>query len=442
MMVNLVTSLQRRRCQFEDDNLILDIPFSRITHQSFSLLVQLLSMHYPIAELKMLEIYISTSDMDFPDDYPNSNAALFPDLQLLSQLFTISDTLSVLDITGTRIGPEGAACFADLRNVLIRDLRMEGCDLGPAGADKIGEMLYHNNSIVSIDLSSNDIKDSGVERLVYNLSKNNHLQHLNLWGNKITADGASHLRRLIASDHPTLTSIELSGNDLKDEGVYVILSSLTVTMEHIGLREVGITSSSCPIIGASLSKIKFISFNLPDDCEGIINSLANTNVLKQLELYNISSDLANHKMLSAIRQSDNIEILKLHYQSIKEWVADITKLLKGSKTLTHLIIRHWGQTPQDILPIADFLTHESSVKIFKYGDEFMNQVTAINFLEQLKQAYTVEEVTLGVSVEANNDYQFLGDVEKCVQQINHVRTTKGVSSLLKVEIIDWDSFEF
>ena len=46
----------------------------------------------------------------------------------------------------------------------------------------------------------------------------------------------------------------------------------------------------------------------------------------------------------------------------------------------------------------------------------------------------MEEVKLGVSAMAIDDYQFLGDVEKCVQQINRIRTTKGVSTLLKVEI--------
>jgi len=36
---------------------------------------------------------------------------------------------------------------------------MARCKLGPTGADKIGEMLYHNNSIVSINLGDNVIKD-------------------------------------------------------------------------------------------------------------------------------------------------------------------------------------------------------------------------------------------------------------------------------------------
>ena len=428
----LVTSLQRRQSQYNNDNLILNIPVCRITHQSFSLLVQLMLTQYPIVELNIGEIeFNSTSTVN---DFPNLHATFkhLSDMKLISQVFTSSNTLSVLDISYTDIGPEGAACFADLRNVLISDLRMALCKLGPTGADKIGEMLYHNNSIVSIDLSGNDIKDSGVERLVYHLNKNNKLQHLNLWGNKVTAVGANHLRRLIASDHLSLASIELSHNHLKDEGVHVILSSLTVTMEHIGLRRVDMTSSSCPIIGASLNKIKSISFNLDDDDYEVIG-LANTTVLKQLELH-ISSDSANHKMLSAIRQSDNIEILKLHCWC-KEWVADITKLLEYSKTLTQLTIRSDKQPLQDILLIADSLTVNNSVKTFKYGDRYMDQTTILKFLERLKQAYRVEEVTLGASNEAFYDYQFLGDVEKYVQQINHIRSTKGVSCLLKLEIV-------
>ena len=262
----LVTSLQRRQSQHNNDNLILNIPDCSVTHQSFSLLVQLMSTQYPIVELNIKGIEVqSTSDMVSTGDYPNSNVTSTH--MALSQLFTSSNTLSVLDISRTDIGPEGAACFADLRNVLIHDLRMAKCKLGPTGAEKIGELLYHNNSIVSIDLSDNEIKDSGVESIVYHLNKNNKLQHINLKGNEITAVGANHLRRLIVTDHPTLTSIELSHNPLKDEGVHVILSSLTATMEHIGLRTVHMTSSSCLTIGASLNKINSISFDLPHYCE-------------------------------------------------------------------------------------------------------------------------------------------------------------------------------
>ena len=432
-----IQSLQQRQSQNDNDNLVLNMSYCTITHQTLCLLVKLLSTPCPIVELKVRAInFQSTSEVDHPDDHPNSNIILrhLTNIQLLSQLFTSSNTLSVLDISGTNIGPEGAVCLSSLRNVSICDLSMAGCKLGPTGADKIGEMLYHNNSIVSIDLSSNDIKDSGVERLVYNLSKNNHLQHLNLWGNKITADGSYHLKMLIATDHPTLTSIELSGNPLRNEGVHVVLSSLTVTMEHIGMWMVDITSSSCPIIGVSLKKMRSFHIDLPENCEAVSDGFASTTVLNKLNLY-IRNDSVNHKMLSAIRQCDNIETLQLTYTGyVKEWVADITKLLECSKTITQLIIKSWGQTPQDILLIADSLTLSNSIKKFKYGDKYMDQMTTINFLEKLKQGYTLKEVILGVSRGANGDYQFLKDVEKCVKQINHIRSAKGVSSQLEVEI--------
>ena len=73
-------------------------------------------------------------------------------VQIISQLLTRSTTLRVLDIGSTDIGCEGAACFAGLRNIRLHDLRMARCNLGSAGADKIGEILHYNRSITSVDL--------------------------------------------------------------------------------------------------------------------------------------------------------------------------------------------------------------------------------------------------------------------------------------------------
>jgi len=57
-------------------------------------------------------------------------------------------------------------------DISLHDLNMEGCGLGVAGADKIGELLYHNSSITILRLGNNNIEDDGLERLAYYLSKN------------------------------------------------------------------------------------------------------------------------------------------------------------------------------------------------------------------------------------------------------------------------------
>ena len=405
---------------YNNHKLTLDIEIGKSKVYS---LLNLLQRQFPVNKLLIKSYYL--------EGYKS-------DVHFLSQIFTTSNTLRVLDISRITINLELAACLANLRNVQLHHIRMYDCDLGDMGAEKIGEMLYHNNSITSVDLTYNYIGDDGVERLVYHVSVNNKLQHVNLSENyKITAVGAGHLRRLIATDHPTLTSIELSDNHLEDEGVHMILSSLTVTMEHIGLRRVHMTSSSSHIIAATLHKVKSISFGLPDDCEGICDSLTNTTVLKKLELGKVSGSV-NYNYFSAIRHNDSIEKLQLD-DVPDECVTNIAKLLEQTQKLTDMIIKmDWlRQSPssQVILLLADSLTVNNSVKVLKYYDESVEQATMLKFLEQLKQANTIEEITFGVSSEVEEDDQFKQNVEMIVQQINQIRSTRGVSSQLKVTVV-------
>ena len=86
-------------------------------------------------------------------------------------------------------------------------------------------MLCHS-SITCVDLGHNSIGDVGVEKLVEHLKSNKTIKHLGLNNNNITSNGAYHLRKLFSLNHTTVNSIELSSNPLKDEGVDLILQSI------------------------------------------------------------------------------------------------------------------------------------------------------------------------------------------------------------------------
>ena len=101
-------------------------------------------------------------------------------------------------------------------------------------------------------------------------------------------------------------------------------------MEHVGLKNVDIAPSVCQILSTALYKTKFLSFDLPEDCEVISDGLANTTVLQQHDLC-IESDPANRNILSALRQKHNIKILKLDYCFFKLWIPEILKLLECSR---------------------------------------------------------------------------------------------------------------
>ena len=434
----LCATLQKRLFLNDNVTLSLNSMYCKITSQSLSYFTTLLTMQYPIMELQInyIQLQSDTNAMNFVR-YVHKSLLTLSDVQLLSQIFTSKSTLTILDISGTHMSPEGQVCFGNLRNVMIRDLRMARCSLHAAGADSIGKMLYHNPSIMSIDLSGNGIEDSGVERLVYHLNKSNKLQHLALMGNGITAVGANHLRKLIATDQPTLTSIELSGNYLKDDGAYTILSSLTVTMEHIGLSNIKMTSSSCHIVATTLHKVRSISIAIPDHCEVIIAAaIAATTTLKKLHISRIDEQSSAHKeVYYAIGQNKSIEKFKLGRTPFcNKWVSGMVCILKHSKSLremnvyTCLIVSH-----EDLLPLADVLTHNNTIKTLTIQHNKMTCKSVMIFLEKLKHNNVLEELTLGsVDTRDYESNQFFNDVEKYVKDINQARRTAGISCQLKV----------
>ncbi|XP_065918676.1 leucine-rich repeat-containing protein 74B-like [Dysidea avara] len=311
---------------------------------------------------------------------------------------------------------------------------MQHCSLNSAGADKIGEMLHHNNSIVSIDLSENDIEDTGVEGLMYHLINNTALQHIDLRDNKITTVGANYLKRLIATDHPTLTSIELSGNyGLKDEGVHVILSSLTVTMKF-GLRWVGATMLSCPIIAAALHKVKSNFM----DSELVYNAIAETTTVNNLEIcinhWGLRSAYKND-VLIAISHNKSIERFKLTfgYFCFYKWIPGVACILKNTKTLKELVIESDMGSCEDVLPLAESLMINSSLKTLTIHKNRV-KFTTLMFLLKTIHNDVLEKLELGSFDPEKYGYkETLKSVETFVKGINEAaRRAAGVSCTLNV----------
>jgi len=158
-------------------------------------------------------------------------------------------------------------------------------------------------------------------------------------------------------------------------------------------------------------------------------------VLKKLELGKVSASII-HNYFSAIRHNDSIEKLQLE-DVTDECVPHVAKLLEQTYKLTEMIIKmRWrpSLSSQVILQLTDPLTVNNSIKILKYCDDLVEQATWLKFLEQLKQANTIEEITFGVSPKLYVNNQFIQNVVMIVQQINQIRSTSGVSSLLRVTI--------
>ena len=423
----------------------LRLSYNDITDKSSLLIASLLSSNCPITKLTVGGNKLSSStDIIFKSLHHNTvltelllydTSLRSSDMQSLGQMLTSNNTLSVMDISYNNIGPDGCQYLADCRNISLNKLIISGCKLGDRGAEAIGKLLYHNKSITSVDLSSNSISDAGVEKLVEYLKCTNTIKHLGLYNNNITSNGANHLRKLFSLNHTTLNSIELGSNPLKDEGVDLILQSITTTMEHVGLVNTGMTSS-CSSVSTALHKIKSISLTVCDNSD-ISDSLADTIVLEKPYLRD-ESDTANHTIISGINRNNSIKKLMfarghLHHQTISH----LAQVIKLNKTITELGIFDVNVSPSDCLLLTNVLTVNTTIREITIHPSYENELEqslVLQILKLLKDNYTLKVLTLGITDEAKYDKQFIREVEISVEDMNNIRQSHGVTTPLHVKL--------
>ena len=422
----------------------LDLYDSHITEKSSSLIASLLSSDYPISKLDVgFNKLSSSTDIIFKSLHHNtvltelllrSTSLRSSDMESLVQMLTSNNTLSVMDISLNDIGPDGCQYFANCRNISLNKLIMSGCELGISGADNIGIMLCHN-SITSVDLGWNSIGDAGVEKLVEHLKCNKTVKHLDLWNNDITTNGANYLKKLFYFNHTSITFIELSENPLKDEGVDLILQSIIINMEYVGLYDTGITSSCS--VSTALHKIKSMYFALPDNCDGICESLADTTVLEELELRDVNS-ATYHAIIRGINRNNSIKLLKFYEGHVHhQFISDLVQVMKFNKTIVELTMSDVEISPSDCLLLADLLTVNTTIKkmnIRPSDENRLDQSLVLQFLKQLECNYILGFLTLWIKSEAKDDKQLIRDVEISIEHMNNIRQSHGVITLLHVRL--------
>ena len=399
-------------------------------------------------------------------------------IKLMTQVLSASKTLDVLHIDAVNVKYDQIKCLTNETSNSLSDFKMIGCGLNPSKVDIIREILSYCKSIRSVDLSNNCIADDDVEKLVPHLMSKSMLHHVDLSKNKITEIGISHLRKLFTRDNPTVTSIELSDNPLKDQGVELLLQSLTTGMEHVGLCHVEMTSLACQSLGDTLCKIKSISFNhvndftitsatsnheqlVADNYLEMINNyiklnnsnylsvitanLSITTILEHLEIKFICIDLTICKLINAIAQNKSIKTLKFYNDAIeyeltddKAWVTELAQCVQHNTSLSKLIISGASEPiPRYLIELlTDSLAVNTSIKSMIYevdgADEYGLDIRNIcDFINKLKENSVLENLTLCTHGYVE-DEEFL-EIENCIQQLNKSRDTIGIA-YLKVNV--------
>ncbi|XP_036452501.1 NACHT, LRR and PYD domains-containing protein 3-like [Colossoma macropomum] len=213
-----------------------DLSTQRLSSTQWSALVFVLLMSEETQEKFELKKYIP-SDEGLRRLLPvvkNTRQALLDDCNLnkdsceaLASVFSSDSSLKELDLSNNDLKDSGVELLsAGLKRspCKLETLRLAICNLQAKACENLGSALQTvNASLKKLDLSNNDLLDSGVKLLSAGL-KNLHckLESLRLSGCMVTDEGCSSLASALKSNPLHLRELDLTYNNPRESGVKLL----------------------------------------------------------------------------------------------------------------------------------------------------------------------------------------------------------------------------
>jgi Ran GTPase-activating protein (RanGAP) involved in mRNA processing and transport len=138
------------------------------------------------------------------------------------------DDQSKIDLTGCKLVDEDMEIVISkaIYNKQCTILQLINCEITSNGASLLANALSRNRTLEQLSLWNNRIGDMGVRSLSNALSFNrNNLKKIDLSDNDITDDGAKYLAQMLKTN-TILTHLTLSRNNISDKGVQQIANAL------------------------------------------------------------------------------------------------------------------------------------------------------------------------------------------------------------------------
>ena len=407
----------------------LDISYNQFTSDSILKIFEVLR-NTQIQVLKVNDCRILWSKKE-----PNEVAKYIPNMTklchlelsdtnfLISSILNCTSTLEIVDISRClHVNDEEAKALADgissnpnLRklNISYNDLTTSGiiqiskvlqnstglqsfainnCKIRDNATQFIAAVISHNPQLVELNVSWNALTGIGAIRIIQSLTCNNHLQVLKVAGCGLMEREADELARVL-SDKTGLKELDLSWNELKAEGVNVVIKALSaiVSLQVLKIENCNITDKAVDVLSNNLAKhyalteldVSHNNFT-PTGIATVVGSL---NVLSNLVILKLSSCTLDEGSSSTIASAignncslSHFELYHSHFTTVgttlfSQYIASkihilqvlklvncgitdkechkVATILKSNETIEHLDLSHnpLGEGVMDIVKV-------------------------------------------------------------------------------------------
>ncbi|KAM6202661.1 leucine-rich repeat-containing protein 74A [Rhynchocyon petersi] len=255
-----------------------------------------------------------------------------------------------------------------IRNMEESHMNLNHHGLGPKGTKAIAIALVSNTTIINLELQDNHITEEGTLSLVEMLNENYYIQELNISENGLGLEGARIIAGFLQRNISSLWSLQLSGNNFKEESATLLCQAL---------------SSNYRIKKLDLSHNQF-----SDEGGEQLGSMLALNV--GLQVLNLSWNQIHTRgalaLCNGLRANVTLKILDLSMNGLgNEGAQALGEVIKSNNSLINLDLSCNDITNDGINKISKGLEFNESLKVLKLFLNPMNMEGAFSLITSIRR---------------------------------------------------------